>query len=172
MSKLLEERMTSGPFPLRVLLSQKEGVGGAGGLRPGLGGHAHQWLGQWHGGGDPSAHAYASHSWHSTAHGGHPCQGDHGNGLSGHGGQGHRLCNAAEARGHRADAHLVEGRRNRLGHLEWICDGSWSWSGAAWSSQERVNHWCRLSWFGHQRVQIDQRCIWSKEGLRGPSSWV
>lgn len=127
---------TSRSFPLRVLLSQKERVGGAGGLRPSLGGHAHQWLRQWHGRWDPSTHTYASHSWHSTAHRGHPCQGDHGDGLSGHGGQGQWLCDAAEARGHRANAHLVEGRRNRLGHLEWICDGSWSWSGGALKGRE------------------------------------
>lgn len=109
--------------------SQKEGVGGSGGLCAGLGWHAHQGLGHGHGSRDPRTHprvrphAYP-HPGHHAAHGGHACQGDHGDGLSGHGGEGHGL--GHEACGHRADPHLVEGGRRWLAHLEGVGVGCWS----------------------------------------------
>lgn len=112
-----------------VPLSQKEGVGGSGGLRPSLWWHAHQRLWHRHGRRDPCAHPCVcahtpdganSHSGHGAAHGGHPCQRDHGDGLSGHGGEGHGLGHAAKARGHGADPHLVEGGRCWLAHLEGV----------------------------------------------------
>lgn len=63
-----------------VTPSQKERVGGSGGLRPGLGWHAHQGLGHGH----PHASDSADpDSGHHAGHGRHTGQGDHGDGLSG-----------------------------------------------------------------------------------------
>lgn len=120
---------------LYCLLSQKEGVGGPSGLRSSLGWHAHQGLGHGHGGWDtithPSVCSYTpnstnSHSRHCVAHGGHPCQGDHGDGLSRHGRESHGVGYAAKACGHGAHPHLVEGGWCRLAHLEWVGMDCWS----------------------------------------------
>ncbi len=133
-------RVNSGASRPPVTPSQKERVGGSGGLRPGLWWHAHQGLGHGHGGRDPRAHPHVRphssgaanpHPGHHAAHGGHPCQGDHGDGLSGHGGEGHGLAGAAEAGGHGADPHLVEGGGSWLAHLEGVGVGCWSWSRAS-----------------------------------------
>lgn len=113
-------------------LSQEEGVGGSGGLRPSLGGDAHQGLGHGHGrrdAGGGAPHVPHCHPGPRVAHGGHPCQGDHGDGLAGHGGERHGLGHGAEARRHWAHPHLVEGGRSGLAHLEGVgVDGR---SGAA-----------------------------------------
>lgn len=118
-----------------VILSQKERVGGSGGLCPSLGGHAHEGLGHGHGGRDPRASTDPSngacpHCGHHAAHGGHSCQGDHGDGLSGKGSKSHGFSHAAETGGHGADTHLVECRGNWLAHLEGVGVGCWSRSRA------------------------------------------
>lgn len=108
-------------------LSQKEGVGGSGRLRPSLGWHAHQGLGHGHGRWNPGAHPGVGgpdgthcHPGPRVAHGGHPCQGDHGDGLTGHGGERRGLRYGTEARRHGAHPHLVEGGRGGLAHLEGV----------------------------------------------------
>lgn len=102
--------------------SQKERVGGSGGLGPSRRGHAHQGLGHGHGGRDPhiGTHPTDPHSRHYAAYGGHSYQGDHAAGLSGHGGVDHGFSHASKPGGHGADSHLVEGRRSWLAHLEGI----------------------------------------------------
>lgn len=131
---------------MEVILSQKEGVGGSGGLGPSLGGHTHEGLRHGHGGGDANAHpctrTYTSHgtsphSRHHAAHGSHSSQRDHGDGLSRQGRNGHGLSHATEPSGHGADTHLVEGRRNWLAHLEGVGMGCWSRSRSTLNKGQR-----------------------------------
>lgn len=111
---------------LSSLLQQKR-VGGSGRLRSGLRRQAHEGLRHGHGGRDAGVHpgagahpAHGAHAGRGVAHGCHPRQRDHGDGLGWQRAQAHGLGHAAEAGRHGADAHLVEGGRSRLGHLEGV----------------------------------------------------